>query len=201
MLRYFLLSFIVFYISGCLSLRIHSPSHAPFQGTVLVFHGDTAFTPDERATIERAATTWDYYSNGIISFDIRWDLDWNSIASIQAHQADNTILRITSNSSATTIGDLAAHGRALGFTVQDATHPERPIQVFLVIDRLIDYRLEPVATHELGHALQLSHQPQYPASLMSPHLTGVECPSKKEMTEFCSHWHCNVETDVRWCSY
>lgn len=129
---------------------------------------------------------WRTATDGAACLSVVWDLDFESVASIQAHENDNVILRIASEVSIVQALDEQADGSVLGFVFPPGgikTH--KPVRLFLVHDRLLG-RMGEVSMHELGHTMGMQHT-RDPWSVMFFASTpdSPKCLTRPDMAEFC----------------
>lgn len=186
-------------IVGCVPLnQVHSPNTPPVVRPTIevVMHGDTSFSPEERAIVSQAALEWNLATNNRAHFTVIWDLNFDSISSLRQHRTDNLVLRIDSNNPlAEKVDD--GYRKLMGAVVH--TNPQEPQRLYLLMDRLADYhKMMSVTAHELGHVLWLNHNDN-PSALMNISLHGSECLiTRSDLQAFCQLYHCQVD-DTRWC--
>jgi hypothetical protein len=103
-----------------------------------VIHGDTQFSPAERAAAERACYEWATFTRGLHRLTIRWDLDDTNYLTLPAPR----LYRVNPTPETGSAG-----GRV------DATD-----NIWWVPDRCTD--IQACIMHELGHVLGLQHVAQ-----------------------------------------
>lgn len=158
----------------------------------LHFHGDIEFTPSERLDIESSMKAWKTATDGAACLSVVWDLNFDSMESVSAHEEDHVILKVNSMVSIVQSLDELADGAVLGFVFPPGgvkTH--KPVRLFLVYDRLTN-RMGEVSMHELGHTMGMQHTKD-PWSVMYFASTpeSPKCLTRPDMAEFCRVNECN----------
>lgn len=197
-------------MAGC-AVQSQEPSkYPPPVKPSVVLHADVEFTPTEQGKILESAQIWREQTSGLADIRVIFDLDFNSVSSLEQHRTDDLLIRMTSDlkaiqdidcESATEQGmpcDMPWGPKVLGFvTPTGGVHATNHgnIRMVLVADRLFDPedpryetdRWVQVNIHEFGHILGLPHVPatqavMYPSFRKHPHT----CLTPPDLTAFCS---------------
>lgn len=131
---------------------------------VVHFRGDIDFSPENKLLIEEACRVWKRTTNGLVNFDVTWDLDYTKG---RPDASDRVIAELASNELAVIMFDSAAGGTVLGFT------PKGP-DIYLVTDRMPKGEdFLGVTMHEMGHAAGLHHMTTAGHLMSANHEPGV----------------------------
>lgn len=149
----------------------------------LTVHADTEFLPQGRQIIEQAAAKWSALSNGHIRIRVEFDLDFDSIENLKAHQAAQHSVLIGLKSDYKIAQQLDEKLGGPGVTPLAATvrqTDDGPVMVFLIMDRIEDgAALLSVVTHEFGH---VANMPDLPTS--GSVMSGARRRNEEPVTEF-----------------
>lgn len=163
---------------------------------VMVFHADTAFKPDERKWIDIATNNIREQSSGLLAAEVVYDLNFDSMLTIQEHAEHDMLLRAPENASYVTYEDTnTSHlmGVVAGADLANYSMVT-PKQVFLVADRLKTPDIfVHVCMHELLHAFGLRHVDDSDSVMagMTVGLHPTTCISEVDAEELCR---------VNWCT-
>lgn len=185
---YFLL--LLCLLIGCSSRPVLGPGEVPTLPAMAIVHADVDFTPAERAEIEGATDAWRRQTSGVANITVVYDLDFNSIQSIQDHQNDIVLVRRTSDMSSVRFADIMSEceGCVLGWTTSGGIHsPDTggAVDMALIVDRTAGI-LKQVAMHEFGHLLGLPHVGSR-QSIMYPAMNRNRsvCLKQADLQAFC----------------
>lgn len=157
--------------------------------SVLHFHGDVLFTPDQRARVEAGLRDVEVASCGFVKTDVVWDMD--SFAKYTMLH-NNIIVWATTETVKRIKGPSGEYN--LGLTVNFGVK-----WIFLVMPKMLNDldvdRLEWVTAHEVTHAAGMMEHVQN--GLMEPEAPWVilEKPTweNDDLDNFCKVWHCKRE--------
>jgi hypothetical protein len=165
------------------------------------FHADVGFSPLERALLDGAAQGIDFGSSGLLQPTITYDLDPDSVASLQQHSIDSIIVRAPAG--ADYMGERHL-GKVGLIDLDDRDTWGGPVHVFLVADKLRGpFAFQHAAMHEMLHAFGLRHVDD-PLALMHWSMDPREgrllgtCLTRSDAQELCRAYRCDVE-DLNYC--
>ncbi len=192
-----LLVLLFVFLAACARPQIGEIAHGatPPLAPVLTFHMDTDFTPQERADASEAATLWNKQTGGVARLTLVFDLDFNSLNSIESLKDSNVIVRAESGMNLVTQADESSgcSGCVLGWMTSGGIHnvTHDPVRGVFVADRLDDASRLQVMLHEFGHALGLPHIGSRQA-IMYPSLQPGKssCLKKPDLVAFCEVNEC-----------
>jgi hypothetical protein len=148
---------------------------------------DTNFPNNERKLILEAKRDIEYFCNGAIELDIRFELDSKDKEAICSN---NVLLRVTANHPHIKQSDERLESTTLGLC--DWMHNDT-IRLYLVPERLsnpISYRT--TAMHELGHFISLDHT-QRPSIMHKSNYSRVLYPTEIDARELARVWNYKPE--------
>ncbi len=165
---------------------------------VAVIHADSAFSIPERNAIDDSAKVWNLQTGGLAKITIVYDLDFDSLTSIQEHISDKHHLMARMESWMSSVQDVDTYGaKVLGWVSPSGGihNPwKKPIFVAFVMDRMLDraYTMQ-VMVHEFGHVLGLPHLAS-PQALMYPSIIvgRSACLKKPDLAAFCEVAECGT---------
>ena len=148
---------------------------------------DVNFPDNERKMILEANKDLEYFCNGAITLDIRFELDSEDIETVRQNCV---LLRVSASHPAIKESDEKIQNTTLGLCdyMQNDTR-----RLYLVPERLtnpITYRT--TAIHELGHFIGLSHI-ERPSIMYRHNYSRVLYPTYKDAQEFARVWNYKPE--------
>ncbi len=148
---------------------------------------DTNFPESERKLILDAKADLEYFCNGLITLDIRFELDSEDVEVIRKNCV---LLRVSPNHPSIVASDENLKASTLGLCDYMSNDTRR---LYLVPERLtgpITYRT--TAIHELGHFIGLDHT-ERPSIMHKSNYNGVLYPTRIDAKELAEVWGRNPE--------
>lgn len=143
----------------------------------ITLHADTAFTARGREILVEAADKWRAASEGRVQITVVFDLDADSMLSLQEHRDDSIIVGALSSFPA--IATLDAQLGRPGVTPVAATVLGRTTLVIFIIDRISGpEEFLSDAMHEFGHVFGLPDIPTAGDVMSAGHYVGVTPPTR-----------------------
>lgn len=168
-----------------------------------VFHGDTDFTPEERAYVEEALSRITYQTAGVAELSVVWDLDFESVSMLKEHLTHNIIIRWTHSISLVEGYHRDNGAWLLGYSPGDAFSHVDPARVHLVADSMAFIETThpeafvTVSMHEVGHVLGLPHLGDEDV-MRGGYRGGHACFSPADLAAFCKTNTCG-HVEMRPC--
>lgn len=195
---------------GCSAGPAYVPPSSP-TAPVVTLHADIDFTAPERDTLNAAAKLWSDQTSGQAQITIVYDLDFASVASLQAALEQDTIIRTTSETDAIKAHDCES-AIELGYSCSDPGGPKvlafvnpsggihnpfgAHVRMVVVADRVEgpDERLQ-VELHEFGHVLGVPHIAEVSGIMYPSHIQHKNvCLTPPDLAEFCKANVCTKPT-------
>jgi hypothetical protein len=178
-----LLAPLLFLLTLCCGPARYPDGASGTKPATIHWHVDTDFTAEERANLKFAVDAWKDQTQGLALMTLTYDLDFESVQSLQAHEHDYLIIK----GEGTRICDepgLLGMAPPWGGIHSPTKEPTRLILCTASFDSPNTWRQ--VAIHEMGHSLGLSHVPS-PQALMYPNLIRGRsaCLKQPDLSEFC----------------
>lgn len=177
---------IVWMIVGCCTKQLPIDTHSVRQYKSVTFHADTSYDRAHRDALNRAAGKIWVFTNGRAEVRIIYDLDFNSMGSLETHKNHSQLYTEHPGSTMADIID-ARHPKVRVLAEQSWVGAFKAPRIIFIEDRIVVTHFETIAMHEMGHAIGLDDLDD-PNSVMS----GTEWQMLPPHNEF-------TDVDLRHC--
>lgn len=200
--RLFSFLFVVFiFLSACSRgpQQIFPKHPLVTQKVTKVFHGDTAFTLEEREDIQRGVDIINFQANGLMSVTVIFDLNWDSgtIESLNVmEKTSDQIVKISKEAPLVVVMDTQSPkgSFAIGYCKVDFDRPWMKTKVYIIWDRIFGRdSFVQVVMHEILHAFRLHHVSDRSALMhwSTNQKAPTLCLNESDMKELCRIYNCN----------
>lgn len=175
MKKFFSLVALLVLLLACCTPKPVAPE--PLRTFTVVMHADKDFTAEGRSRILSAARAWHTFTEGRVDIYVEFDLDFDDVPGLKAHQAahHSVLIPVLSDYPIAQAIDSELRGKGipLAATVQ---LKDGSSGVFLIMDRIDPDNFELVVTHELGHVAGLPDLSEYGAIMSGVESNTVPTP-------------------------